>query len=285
MPQAEMYKSILALSVGDASGENLLKILPQSAPGYYRAGNVADERGITTETFWPWTDDTAMASGVFRILRKFGTIIGNQEELALEFARNAKLDPQRGYGKGTARLLFTYLYDAADWKNHSMNWWGPGIGSKGNGSAMHDAIIGAFCGIDFNRVRNEAIASAEVTHYHVDAISGSVAVALAAAIATYGDLDRYWDDLLFWTPKGELRDRIASVVPAKDASPETTLDDVWSAVGKVGNGKDVTALDTVPFAVWRAYTALAEARFLLKERPLGVKSMSDADIQNLYACY
>jgi ADP-ribosylglycohydrolase len=30
----------------------------------------------------------------------------------------------------------------------------------------------------------------------------------------------------------------------------------WEVVGKVGNGSKVTALDTVPFALWQAHQAL-----------------------------
>src|ERR1041385_3771454 len=146
MNKLEMYHSLRALSVGDAAGENTMKILPQSE---YKAGNVAVERaGIMDNVggFWPWTDDTAMAIGVFRTLSRHGTI--NQVELAKEFARNAKLDPQRGYGKGTARLLFNYLYDVENWKDLSEHAWGtaPMSGSKGNGSAMRDSIIGPFFG-------------------------------------------------------------------------------------------------------------------------------------------
>jgi ADP-ribosylglycohydrolase len=280
MGQTEMFNALVALSVGDASGENIMKILPPKAPGFYKAGNVADERNYpATDTIqWPWTDDTSTAIVVYRHLRKNGTI--KQAELAKELAINAKLDPQRGYGKGTARLLYTYLYDAENWRDHSENWWGPKQGSKGNGSAMHDAIIGPFFDRDYNRIRTEARASAEVTHFHIDAIAGSIAVAIAAAAATYGSLDYFWNDVLFWTPKGELHDRIASIVPSKGDSPETTIDKVWSVVGQVGNGKDVTALDTVPFAIWQAYQALAETRFLITEKPLGAKGITDIEIQN-----
>lgn len=246
-----MYNSLLALSVGDSTGEAHLGSSPQTE---YKAGNVRKIRNLMTQEitgYLPWTDDTAMACSVFRILTKYGTI--NQLELAKEFARNAKADPQRGYGKGTARLLFTYLYDAENWEEHSRNWWGPGVGSKGNGSAMRDSIIGAFFGLDSSRVALEATLSAQVTHWHEDAIAGSVAVAVAAALATFSlDVGRFfWSDLLYHIPDGEMRSRILAVEGMTDRTN-------WNVIGAVGNGGKVTALDTVPFALWQAYQALTK---------------------------
>jgi ADP-ribosylglycohydrolase len=244
----ETYLSLLALSVGDAAGENQMKILPAE---YYKAGNVATERGITKiDILYPWTDDTHVGIGVVRTLYRFNTI--NQLELAQELARNFHVDPQRGYGRGTRGLLTTYSYDSDNWLEHSKNWWGPGIGSKGNGSAMRDAVIGAHFGPDYGLVAQEARLSAEVTHYHVDAIAGSIAVAIAAANVTYGRPEEdFWLNIIKYTPSGELRDRIEWVA-SEGAFNETN----WGIIGKVGNGKEVTAVDTVPFALWQAHQAL-----------------------------
>ena len=247
--------SLLALSVGDAAGENQMKILPAE---YYKAGNVAAERGLEDIDWrWPWTDDTHLGIGVVRILFKFNTI--NQVELAHEFARNFYTDRHRGYGKGTNRLLTTYGYDAISWKEHSQNWWGPNQGSKGNGSAMRDAVIGAHFG-NFRRTHNqpyalvvdEAQRSAEVTHYHIDAIAGSIAVAVASANATYSDVADFWVDILANVPAGEVRDRI-EFVSSRNAFNESNRE----VATKVGNGSQVLALDTVPFALWQAHQALA----------------------------
>jgi ADP-ribosylglycohydrolase len=202
--QQKAYQSLLALSVGDATGEAHLGSAPQTE---YKAGNVRELRNAMMQEitgYLPWTDDTAMAIGVYRILTKYGTV--NQIELAREFARNAKADPQRGYGNGTARLLFTYLYDSENWESQSRNWWGPGVGSKGNGSAMRDSIIGPFFGSDLDRVVSEATASAQVTHWHDDAIAGSVAVAVGAANATYGRIQDFWGDIYEWIPDGEMKE-------------------------------------------------------------------------------
>jgi len=246
---ATMYKSIRALSACDAMGENQMKIL---LPGMqkmveYKAGNVADERGDTDGKL-PWTDDTHEAIGVFRILRQYGTI--NQVELAREFAKNFKEDRHRGYGKGTAKLLFTYLYDAENWREHSENWWGPNIGSKGNGSAMRDSIIGAYFS-DLDTVVREARLSAEVTHFHDEPIAASIAVAVAAWVMTHADsADCYWQTILTHTPKGTVYNSIDIVA---NAPKEWTN---WDVVSAVGNGSQVTAFDTVAYALWEARRAV-----------------------------
>lgn len=243
----QTFKSLLALSVGDATGENQLKILPQKEIGYYKAGNVAGERN-NDSILWPWTDDTQKATGLFRILRKYNTV--NQVEYAKELARNYAADSQRGYGKGTARLLFTYSFDYENWETHSRHWWGKNCGSKGNGSAMSDSIVGPHFGLDYLKVVREATLAAEVTHFHPEAIHGSIAVALAAAVATYGNLSGYWSTILKFTPSGDIRDSL-------DWVSHQFMTDKWEIVQKVGNGSKVTALDTVPFAVWQAFQTLS----------------------------
>ena len=250
-PEYFMYRSLLGLSVCDATGENVMHLAGAYGDNL-KAGNVAGMRAPME--FLPWSDDTAMSIGVYRVLSKYKTV--NQLALAKEFANNAHKDPQRGYGKGTARLLYAYLYDAENWEEQSKNWWGPNTGSKGNGSAMRDSIIGAYFGSgegrgnNYARIVEEATLSAQVTHYHPEAIAGSIAVAIAAAVATYGPTVEYWDRILQYTPPGVVRDAIHVV--AKD----TSLTDNWKVVGAVGNGSKVTALDTVPFALWIANKTL-----------------------------
>jgi ADP-ribosylglycohydrolase len=238
MSTQQMYNSLLALSVGDAAGENQMKMI------------------MPTGAIWSWTDDTQLAIGVYRTLKKYKEI--NQLELAKEFAKNYLGDPGRGFGQGTARLLQAYQYDVENWKDHSENWWGPKQGSKGNGSAMRDSIIGAYFE-NMDDVVTNARLSAEVTHFHEEAIAGSIAVALAANIVTNIwpnssiIISQYWPSIFDRIPRGELKDRIAWVCSKKGLN-ETN----WGVVVKVGNGKDVTALDTVPFALWQAYQTITK---------------------------
>lgn len=243
----ETYRSLLGLSVGDAAGENQMKLLP---PVYYKAGNVAAGRDATP--YWPWTDDCAMAVGLTEILFTYNTV--KQIGLAKQFAVNFKADPMRGYGRGTYGLLKVFDKDAENWEQHSRYWWPNGNGtmqgSKGNGSAMRDTVIGAHFS-DLDTVVTEARLSAEVTHFHEEAIAGSIAVAVAASVATYGSVDDFWVEILNRTPVGAVRDRI-ELVSTFDVQKTSN----WDVVGQVGNGKSVLALDTAPFALWQAHQAL-----------------------------
>lgn len=244
------YRSLLALSVGDAHGEGQMKLLPAGfVAEKYKAGNVADLRGITAEDFLPWTDDTHMAIGVTRTLFTHNTI--DQTALAKEFAKNFYADKQRGYGRGTHGLLSVYGYDADNWLSHSRDWWGPNQGSKGNGSMMRDSVIGAHFGTNYELIAEEARKSAEVTHYNDNAIAASIAVAVAAGFVLHNNINDYWQTVLSYVPKTEVRDRIEWV-----ASEEAFNETNWGVIVKVGNGKNVTALDTVPFVLWQAHQAL-----------------------------
>src|SRR5258708_19516624 len=58
-----------------------------------------------------------------------------------------------------------------------------GQGAFGNGAAMRLPPLGAFFAEAVDKVVEEAVKSAQVTHTHPEAIAGSIAVAVAAAIA------------------------------------------------------------------------------------------------------
>jgi ADP-ribosylglycohydrolase len=123
----------------------------------------------------------------------------------------------------------------------------------GNGGAMRVAPLGAYFAGDLDHCAAAARASAEVTHTHPEGVAGTIAVALAAALAwqlkeTPADERplRFFDDILRLTPESEVRQKIllASQMPV-----ELPIED---AVKTLGNGSLVTAPDTVPFCVWIA---------------------------------
>jgi ADP-ribosylglycohydrolase len=95
--------------------------------------------------------------------------------------------------------------------------------------------------------------SCEVTHAHPEAVAGAVAVALGAAWAwRLRDADErqnrqeFLARILPDVPPSEVRERLTI---AHDL-PEQTM--VEAAAELLGNGYDVTAQDTVPFALWCA---------------------------------
>jgi len=71
------------LSVGDAFGERFFG-KPSTVSGWLESGDLPPGP-------WQWTDDTAMALGVFEVLRDRGGV--DADQLAEVFARNYARDP------------------------------------------------------------------------------------------------------------------------------------------------------------------------------------------------
>jgi ADP-ribosylglycohydrolase len=111
--------------------------------------------------------------------------------------------------------------------------------------------LGGYFGEDLQRVVKEAQASSVVTHVHPEGVAGTVAVAIAAAMAWQlrndaraERADKLFDAVLKFTRESEVRRKIllASQIPA-DIGAE-------HAAKAFGRGDLVTAPDTVPFCVW-----------------------------------
>lgn len=192
---------------------------------------------------WSWTDDTEMACSVYATLVRHGGI--DQSALAESFAVHHDFD--RGYGPGAGRLL-RLIREGGDWRTLSTGMFG-GTGSWGNGAAMRVAPLGAWFADDLDNAAEQAALSAEVTHSHPEGVAGAVAVALATALACAG-ID---------TAPGPFLDRISAHVPAglvrdgiRRAREILTIGDPATAARILGCGRDVSAHDTVPFALWVA---------------------------------
>src|SRR5688572_18456068 len=111
------------LSVGDALGETCFR------DENYEA--ILEDPYATARAPWSWTDDTAMALGIYEVLDELGRI--DQDALARRFAKRYQAQPGRGYGAGAHRLL-SQIAGGIDWRA-SAECVFPG-GSFGNGSAM-----------------------------------------------------------------------------------------------------------------------------------------------------
>ncbi|MFW5708737.1 MAG: ADP-ribosylglycohydrolase family protein [Chloroflexota bacterium] len=222
------------LSVGDALGEAAMR-----SHYLWEAG--------TSRGRFSFTDDTNMALSVYAILREHGTI--DQSALAASFARY--FDIRRGYGGGVQRLL-RLIGQGADWRSQSRAMFG-GSGSFGNGAAMRVAPLGAYFAEDLYTIQEQAERSAVITHSHEEGIAGAVAVAVAAGIAWQlreddqrPDRSAFIEMILPYVPDSEVKSGIRR---ARDINPET---DVSAAAGMLGNGSQISAMDTVPFTLWCA---------------------------------
>ncbi|HET6881018.1 MAG TPA: ADP-ribosylglycohydrolase family protein [Pirellulales bacterium] len=232
--------SLDGLSIGDAFGEQ-----------FFYVPNVESmiERRALAKGPWRYTDDTEMALAIVEVLDRFGDI--NQDELAAVFARRYAADPSRGYG-ATAHDVLATIGSGTHWRK-AAGWAFGGEGSMGNGGAMRVGPLGAYWADDWDAVVEQARASAEVTHAHAEGQAGAIAVAVAAAWATRrgagavaGTVSDLFEAVLKNTPKG------ATLRGLKYAAKLPLSTAVHDAVTILGNGSNVTAPDTVPFAIWCA---------------------------------
>lgn len=242
-PSARMQRALLSidgLSIGDAFGER-----------FFYVPNVESmiERRAVARGPWRYTDDTEMALAIMEVLDRRGEII--QDDLAAVFARRYMADSSRGYG-ATAHDVLAQIASGTDWRAAAGGAFG-GQGSMGNGAAMRVGPIGAYWADDYDAAVKQARASAEVTHAHAEGHAGAIAVAVAAAWATRrgtrqetGTVSGLFEAVLENTPKGEtLRGlKYAAQLPLDTA--------VRDAATMLGNGSNITAPDTVPFAIWCA---------------------------------
>ncbi|WP_370950362.1 ADP-ribosylglycohydrolase family protein [Amycolatopsis sp. cg5] len=181
---------------------------------------------------WEWTDDTEMACTLVAELRDHGRI--DRDRLAKAFAD--RCEPYRGYGPGAVVILHA-IRDGVPWREAAGAAF-HGQGSCGNGAAMRVAPLGAYFAEDLETLVEQAKLSAEVTHLHPEGIAGAVAVALAAARVSLGEIPQWLDD-------GDAKRGIARAAELGDCS-------VAEAAYELGNGARAMAQDTVPFALWVA---------------------------------
>lgn len=238
------------LSVGDALGETCFRD--------HNWARIQEDPHAVCEGPWPWTDDTAMALGIYEVLFEHGTI--QQDELARRFAARYRAQPWRGYGPGAHRLL-DMVANGFDWRNVAEVVF-PG-GSYGNGSAMRIApLAGYFAEDDYALIAREARLSAGPTHAHPEGTAGAVATAVATAYAwkhrdartDHATKRGLFDAVLEHTPRSDVRRGVeVAATMGFDLSVETVI-------SQVGNGRRISCQDTVPFCVWVAANHLDDYR-------------------------
>ncbi|GGK83623.1 hydrolase [Planomonospora parontospora subsp. parontospora] len=238
-PLTRATASLYGLALGDALGSQFF--VPAHRP-------LLDSRTPPPGP-WQWTDDTEMACSIHRVLTDRGHI--DQDALAASFAAHHDFD--RGYGPATGRML-RLVREGGDWRTLAADLF-DGSGSWGNGAAMRVAPLGAWFAGDLPQAVRQAELSARVTHAHPEAVAGAIAVAVAAAVAAaHADLS-----------PGRFLDLVAEHVPPSavaggigEARLLLTVGDPLLAARVLGNGRNVTAHDTVPFTLWAAARHLGD---------------------------
>jgi ADP-ribosylglycohydrolase len=152
--------------------------------------------------------------------------------------------------------LLPTLHVADAWRANAPALFG-GKGSFGNGAAMRIAPLGAYFADDLDRVASEAERATIVTHTHLEAIAGAIAVAVAAAYAvrfcgepTLPDWRSFIAHVFLHIPASEVRENLQR---ACDLSDDLAVKDVCA---HIGNGSHISAQDTVPFVLWCAAHSL-----------------------------
>ncbi|MBO2447057.1 ADP-ribosylglycohydrolase family protein [Actinomadura barringtoniae] len=225
--------SLRGLAIGDALGSQFF--VPANRP-------LLDERKDPPGP-WQWTDDTEMACAVVLHLAAGGTPV-DQDRLVALFAEHHDFD--RGYGPSTGRFL-RLVREGGDWRALLGDLF-DGQGSWGNGAAMRVAPLGAYHAGSLRQAALDAERSAEVTHTHPEGVAGAVAVAVAASAIASGRRapGEIIDAVLERVEPGLVHDGV------RQARRLLTLSDPRAVAEELGNGRKVSAQDTVPFTIWAA---------------------------------
>ena len=235
--------SLEGLSVGDAFGEQFF-VDPNVVEALVEARTLPAPE-------WYFTDDTQMALSVVSVLRQYHKV--SQDILAMSFG--ARYDARRGYG-GAMHWLLPKFWQGGKWFDLAPLLF-EGQGSYGNGGAMRVAPVGAYFADDLAAVVVNAALSSDVTHAHPEAAAGAIAVAVGAALAArcaggpYPDRQEFLDAILPFIPDSIVCEKIRQ---ARDLDPAVS---VTLAVSALGSGHDISAQDTVPFALWCAGSHLS----------------------------
>lgn len=234
-------KSLKGISIGDAFGESFFGETD-------RILGFIHKREIP-ETSWEFTDDTLMSIAVFEQLKKHGDI--QQDELIQTLVRYHNLDPMRGYG-ATARRMLREIDEGGDWREIVAAPF-EGMGSMGNGAAMRSAPIGAYCYDDLEKVVQLSKSAAQVTHTHLEGVSGAITVAVATALATISGIGKehlnpndFITKVLEYVPESTINSRLRRALNLNINTHTETLKKL------LGNGSQIMAQDTVPFCIWCA---------------------------------
>ena len=239
-PLARAELALTGLSIGDAFGQMFF--------GNTNTMSMAIDLHALPAPPWYLTDDSIMAIGIVETLTARGEI--DRDYLASRFAANYQRNRRRGYG-GMAHHILQEFCRGGDWREVAPAVF-DGMGSYGNGAAMRVAPVGAFYAEDLEQLSSQALASAEVTHSHLEGKVGAVAIALATAWAwQHREVAKIARREMFAFVLARLPD--SDTKSGIKRASELPLDySVPTAVSALGNGTMVSAPDTVPFTLWCA---------------------------------
>jgi poly(ADP-ribose) glycohydrolase ARH3 len=176
-PSSEIDRArgaLLGTFVGDALGMPFEGLPHTEVPAAVEM--VAARHGRGT-----YTDDTQMMIALAESLIERGRV--DEQHLARAFQEG--YDPDRGYGRGTRRVLELWANGTPVASAAAQIF--DGHGSRRNGAAMRIAPIAVLFCKDRERLVAEATRSAQITHAHPVGVDGAVVQAAAIGAALRGE--------------------------------------------------------------------------------------------------
>src|SRR5208283_2200025 len=175
-----MSNVLLGGAIGDALG-----VFAESKPADYEpllVWNGTDFLGSEHHGLLPgqFSDDTQMSQMVAQSLVDNDGF--NPEDLSVRYVDWIVSGRARGYGKTTLAAIGN-LFSGIHWSESGIE------GSYGNGTAMRAAPIGIYFRNDLTQLIEVATLDAKITHNSDEAIAGSIAIAMTAALACQNDTE------------------------------------------------------------------------------------------------
>ena len=199
---------------------------------------VADQRKVLR-----YTDDTHMLIGVAESLIAKNGFDG--QHMAERFIHNYNWEPFRGYGPGPPRI-FAMIEAGETWDSASEQIYPEG--SYGNGAAMRIAPIGLLYYDDFQKLKEVAYQSSQITHAHILGKEGAALQAYAVGIAASLDSSSAFNREDFLK---KLIDFVEEDIYKEKLGKMSTLlsdHETGKVVSELGNG--IEAFTAVPAAIF-----------------------------------
>ncbi|MBW2149544.1 MAG: ADP-ribosylglycohydrolase family protein [Deltaproteobacteria bacterium] len=188
-----------------------------------------------------YTDDTEMMIGILECLAEVGRF--DPDITARNFLTN--FHPDRGYGNRIYGIM-ARLAQGEPWDR-------VGTDSFGNGSAMRVAPIGFFFHDDPTQLKEAALLSSRITHFHPRGLAGAAAQASAVGLAVrHGVADDAADHRAFCEiVAGTVEDVDAGFARAVMNIPLESTGDLDGDIELIRErfACDVTAIGAVPAAI------------------------------------
>lgn len=182
-----------------------------------------------------WTDDTQFSCQLAKSLIENDGF--NPDDLAKRYVELFTSKTIRGYGL-TTKAAIDNLISGVHWSNSGV------FGSYGNGTAMRVSPIGIYFRNDLTQLIEAATIDAKITHNSDEAVAGSIAIAMTAALACNNDTDNLLERLCEIIPDSKVK----VVIHSLSAIINSPHINAAQALKIIGTRADVR--ETVPAALF-----------------------------------